>query len=131
MNYDALFSTIETIGTTNPIADENGALTIAPTHKRTPGILLDDKMIAESKNKKTEYDLFFGAVDKANGDEIGSNKNTTQKDNSFMKNKAKNILTEAVSLMEDKSIEYWTDDKSILEACRKLRPILDKITKRM
>lgn len=123
--YDKLFSTIETIGTTNPIADDNGALTIAPRHKADPNVQIDAKMIAEAKNRKSEYDMFFNEVSMMEG--AG---NTSNVDN-IIRTRVKNVLTEAVSVMSDGYMKTWTDDKNIIEACNKLKPILEKITKRL
>jgi hypothetical protein len=122
--YDKLFSTIETIGTTNPIADDNGALTIAPRHKADPNVQLDPKMIAESKNRKSDYDMFFNEVSMMEG-------TTTSNVDNIIRTRVKNVLTETVSVMSDGYMKTWTEDKNIIEACNKLRPILEKITKRL
>jgi len=119
-----LLATIETIGTTQPISDENGALTIAPTHKRDPNITIDEKVIMEAKSRKSEYDRFFSEVSKLGG------ASPTNTDN-VIRQKAKAALTEAVNVMNVSYMENWTDDKNIIDACNKLRPILSKIVSRL
>lgn len=123
--YDKLFSTIETIGTTNPIADENGALTIAPKHKADPTIKLDAKLIAESKDRKSAYDNFFNEVSMM--ESAGSGVEL----DSITRTRAKNVLNEACSVMREGYVKTWTNDKNIMDACNKLRPILEKIVNRL
>lgn len=120
-----LLSKIETIGTTNPIADGNGALTIAPTHKADPNIAIDEKLILESKARKSEYDVFFREVSLLEG----SNSSSPQEN--IVKTKVKNLFNETVSVMGESYMQSWTSDKAVIDACNKLKPILDKIAKRL
>ena len=115
-----LLSKIETIGTTNPIADGNGALTIAPTHKADPNIAIDEKLILESKARKSEYDVSLLE---------GSNSSSPQEN--IVKTKVKNLFNETVSVMGESYMQSWTSDKAVIDACNKLKPILDKIAKRL
>lgn len=120
-----LLSKIETIGTTNPIADEFGALTIAPTHKADPNIAIDEKLILESKARKSDYDVFFREVSLLEG----STGKSPQEN--IVKTKVKNLFNETVSVMNESYMRSWTEDKAIIDACNKLRPILEKIASRL
>ena len=120
--YDGLMSTIETIGVTNPIMDENGGLTIKPTHKAT--LPLDEATIKASKERKSKYDSLFEHVGKMDG-AVGPSVNIN------LTSKAKKTFTDAIELMDEHSIEYWTGDSNIRDACTKLRPILLKIVNRL
>jgi hypothetical protein len=120
--YDGLLSTIETIGVSNPIMDENGGLTIKPRHKAT--LPLDEAVIKASKERTSEYDKLFEHVGKMDG-QAGATVNIN------LTSKAKKTFTEAIELMDENSIEYWTGDTNIRDACAKLRPILLKIVNRL
>jgi hypothetical protein len=123
--FNDLLSTIETIGTTNPIADDNGALTIAPRHKADPNIKIDEKVILEAKARKSEYDVFFKEVS------IMEGASTITPQDNIIKTRVKNLFNDAVGAMGESYMNSWTNDKNIIEACNKLRPILDKIAKRL
>lgn len=120
-----LLSTIETIGTTNPIADENGALTIAPTHKADPNIVIDEKVILEAKARKSEYEIFFKDVSMMES----SSPQATQ--DNIIRTRVKGLFNDTINAMSESYMGSWTNDKNIIEACNKLRPILDKIVKRL
>lgn len=122
--YDNLFSTIETIGAMNPVADDNGVLSVAPTH--TPTVELDPKLIAESKARKGQYDAFFENVNKIHSSGISSNGN-----NAMALTKAKNAIAQVIEVMGDDELPEWSTDKNIIDACKKLRPILIKIKDRI
>lgn len=107
-------NSVEKIGTTQPMADDFGNLTMppvvqAPTKKAT----------FENIQKPSEqYSGFFENLNSIVGGESTEDP---------AKLKAKSVLSEVVDLMDEKNITYWTNDKSIIDACPKIRTVLSKI----
>ena len=129
--FDSFINSVEKIGTTQPISDENGQLTMPPARPSMikPNPVSTDESVEEPKHEKIslgeykiepseKYKAFFENIDAT----IDSGATSDP-----AKIKVKEVLTEAVDVLSDDNLQYWTNDKSLVEACRKIKNVLSKI----
>ena len=113
---DNFLSMVDTKMANMPVADGEGSLTLAPPSVAKRGA------VVEAQKPSGAYEGFFESVDKVEGPK-------DEKD--AAKLNAKKVLSEAIEAMSDGSMQYWTDDKSIMEACTKLRNVLNKVVNKI
>lgn len=113
--FDNFMNSVDKIGTTQPMADEFGNLTMPPVRQSEP----TRKSTFENVQKPSEqYSNFFENIDSIVGGESTEDP---------AKLKARTVLSDAIDIMDDKNLPYWTNDKTIMEACSKLRQVLSKV----
>lgn len=127
--FDSFINSVEKIGTTQPIADEAGNLTIAPTHtklSKTNVVSVDEAEEVPKKISLGEYKVEPSEKYKSFFENIEATIDSGATSDPA-KIKVKEVLTQAVDILSDDNLPYWTTDKSLVEACKKIKNVLSKI----
>jgi hypothetical protein len=128
--FDSVLSTVEGIGISSPVSNDEGVLTNTPKMKYAnpeSNIKVSQEHIDMLKNRVEESKKHMSLFENTGAKGLSKEKRIVDVDGDFARGRAKKIFNEVIELLSEDQIEYWAgSSKVVKEAALKFRPIFKR-----